>query len=245
MARTVNYGGNSLQIEDDSLTVAQIQASMADIFPELKNAVANVDGLTITFEVKAGTKGMARTVQYGGNELNIDDDTLTVEQIKASMSDIFPELKNAIAHVEGDIIKFEVKAGTKGARVVVYGGNSLNIDDDALTVAQIQASMSDIFPELKNATANVNGDTITFEVKAGTKGARTVNYGGNSLNIDDDTLTVAQIQASMSDIFPELKNATASVNGDVITFEVKAGTKGMKLVVNLVKGHVASVVLSK
>lgn len=245
MARTVNYGGNELVIEDDSLTVAQIQASMADIFPELKNATANVDGLTITFEVKAGTKGMARTVHYGGNELNIEDDNLTVAQIQASMSDIFPELKNATALVEGDIIRFEVKAGTKGARVVVYGGNELNIDDDTLTVAQIQASMSDIFPELKNATAHVNGDQITFEVKAGTKGARTVHYGGNELNIDDDSLTVAQIQTSMSDIFPELKNATANVDGDVITFEVKAGTKGMKVTVNLVKGFVASVSVSK
>ena len=113
--RTVLYGGNELVIEDASLTVEQIKASMSDIFPELKNATATVEGNVIKFEVKAGTKG-ARTVQYGGNELTIDDDNLTVEQIKASMSDIFPELKNATASVEGEIIKFEVKAGTKGAR---------------------------------------------------------------------------------------------------------------------------------
>lgn len=171
MARTVNYGGNELNIEDDSLTVAQIQASMADIFPELKNATASVNGSVITFEVKAGTKGLARVVHYGGNELNIEDDTLTVAQIQASMADIFPELKNATASVDGDTIRFEVKAGTKGmARTVVYGGNELNIEDDALTVKEIQSSMSDIFPELKNAEARVNGDVITFEVKAGTKG---------------------------------------------------------------------------
>lgn len=171
---------------------------------------------------------MARTVNYGGNSLNIEDNTLTVAQIQASMADIFPELKNATASVNGDVITFEVKAGTKGARVVEYGGNSLNIEDDTLTVAQIQASMADIFPELKNATASVDGQTIRFEVKAGTKGmARTVIYGGNSLNIEDDALTVKEIQSSMSDIFPELKNAEAKVNGDVITFEVKAGTKGI------------------
>jgi hypothetical protein len=88
------------------------------------------------------------------------------------MSEIFPELKNATFEVVGDEIRFTVKAGTKGARVVVYGSNRLNVEDDSLKPEEIQASMSEIFPELKNATFEVVGDEIRFTVKAGTKGAR-------------------------------------------------------------------------
>mgnify|MGYP001162013715 CR=1 FL=1 len=229
MARTVIYGTNRLVVEDDTLTVEEIKASMAEIFPELKNATATVEGDTIKFEVKAGTKGMARTVVYGTNRLTVEDDSLTVEEIKASMAEIFPELKNATATVEGDTIRFEVKAGTKGmARTVIYGTNRLTVEDDSLSVEEIKASMAEIFPELKNATATVEGNEIRFEVKAGTKGmARTVIYGTNRLTVEDDSLTVEEIKASMAEIFPELKNATATVEGNEIRFEVKAGTKGM------------------
>lgn len=233
--RVVVYGENRLNIDDASLTVKEIQTSMSDIFPELKNATATEVGNEIHFEVKAGTKGMAagtRVVVYGENRLNIDDASLTVKEIQTSMSDIFPELKNATATEVGNEIHFEVKAGTKGAtgtRVVVYGENRLNIDDASLTVKEIQTSMSDIFPELKNATATEVGNEIHFEVKAGTKGngTRVVVYGENRLNIDDASLTVKEIQTSMSDIFPELKNATATEVGNEIHFEVKAGTKGV------------------
>lgn len=228
MARTVVYGTNRLAIEDDSLSVNEIKASMSEIFPELKNATATTQGNEIHFEVKAGTKGMARTVVYGTNRLAIEDDSLSVNEIKASMSEIFPELKNATATTQGDEIHFEVKAGTKGmARTVVYGTNRLAIEDDSLSVNEIKASMSEIFPELKNATATTQGSEIHFEVKAGTKGmARTVVYGTNRLAIEDDSLSVNEIKASMSEIFPELKNATATTQGDEIHFEVKAGTKG-------------------
>lgn len=113
------------------------------------------------------------------------------------------------------------------ARTVVYGTNRLTIEDDSLSVADIQASMGDIFPELKNATASTQGSEIHFAVKAGTKGSdRTVVYGTNRLTISDASLSVADIQASMADIFPELKNATASTQGNEIHFAVKAGTKG-------------------
>lgn len=227
--RVVVYGTNRLNIEDSSLSVADIKASMSEIFPELKNAEANVIGNEIHFTVKAGTKGATRVVVYGTNRLNIEDASLSVADIKASMSEIFPELKNAEANVIGNEIHFTVKAGTKGAtRVVVYGTNRLNIEDASLSVADIKASMSEIFPELKNAEANVVGNEIHFTVKAGTKGAgtRVVVYGTNRLNIEDASLSVSDIKASMSEIFPELKNAEANVIGNEIHFTVKAGTKG-------------------
>lgn len=228
-SRTVVYGSNRLSIEDASLSVKEIQDSMSEIFPELKNATAEVQGNEIHFTVKAGTKGMARTVVYGSNRLSIEDDSLSVNEIKESMSEIFPELKNATATTQGNEIHFEVKAGTKGmARVVVYGSNRLSIEDDSLSAKEIQDSMSEIFPELKNATYETVGDEIRFTVKAGTKGARTVVYGSNRLSIEDDSLSAKEIQDSMSEIFPELKNATYETNGNEIIFTVKAGTKGAR-----------------
>lgn len=230
--RVVVYGSNRLNVEDANLTAKEIQASMSELFPELKNATFVEQGNEIIFTVKAGTKGMARTVVYGSNRLNVEDDNLTAKEIQASMSELFPELKNATFEEVGDEIRFTVKAGTKGmARTVVYGSNRLNVEDDNLTAKEIQASMSELFPELKNATFEEVGDEIRFTVKAGTKGARTVVYGSNRLNVEDDNLTAKEIQASMSELFPELKNATFEEVGDEIRFTVKAGTKGAYTIV--------------
>jgi len=237
MTRTVVYGSNKLQIEDASLSVKEIQDSMSEIFPELKNATAEVRGNEIHFTVKAGTKGMAREVVYGSNKLTVDDDSLSAKEIQESMSEIFPELKNATFEERGSQIIFTVKAGTKGAgsgqpREVVYGSNKLTVDDASLSAKEIQESMSEIFPELKNATFEERGNQIIFTVKAGTKGmAREVVYGSNKLTVDDDSLSAKEIQESMSEIFPELKNATFEEVGNQIVFTVKAGTKGMARVV--------------
>jgi TFIIF-interacting CTD phosphatase-like protein len=229
MARKVIYGANVYDIEDDNLTAKQVQASMSELFPELKNASFVEEDDKIIFTVKAGTKGMARKVIYGSNVYDIEDDNLSGKQIQASMSELFPELKNATFVEEDDKIIFTVKAGTKGmARKVIYGSNVYDIEDDNLTGKQIQASMSELFPELKNATFVEEDDKIVFTVKAGTKGmARKVIYGSNVYDIEDDNLSGKQIQASMSELFPELKNATFVEEDDKIVFTVKAGTKGM------------------
>lgn len=119
------------------------------------------------------------------------------------------------------------------ARTVVYGTNRLTVEDDTLSVAQIQVSMSEIFAELANATHEVRGNEIHFTVKAGTKGARTVVYGTNRLTVEDDTLTPEEIKRSMTEIFAELANATYEVRGTEIHFTVKAGTKGLSYIVIL------------
>jgi predicted aspartyl protease len=115
MARTVVYGTNRLTVEDDKLTPDQIKTSMSEIFAELANASFEVRGTEIHFTVKAGTKGLTRTVVYGTNRLNVEQDHLTPEEIKTSMSEIFAELANATYEVRGNEIHFTVKAGTKGA----------------------------------------------------------------------------------------------------------------------------------
>lgn len=185
MARTVVYGTNRLTVEDDTLNVEQIKGSMSEIFAELANATYEVRGNEIHFTVKAGTKGMARTVVYGTNRLTVEDDTLTPDQIKASMSEIFAELANATYEVRGNEVHFTVKAGTKGARTVVYGTNRLTVEDDTLTPDEIKRSMSEIFAELANATYEVRGNEVHFTVKAGTKGTTVIvtDLKGNLLVI--------------------------------------------------------------
>ena len=183
MARTVVYGTNRLTVEDDSLTIAEIKDSMSEIFAELKNASHEVVGNEIHFKVKAGTKGMARTVVYGTNRLTVEDDSLTIAEIKDSMSEIFAELKNAEHEVVGNEIHFKVKAGTKGARTVVYGTNRLTVEDDSLTISEIKDSMSEIFAELKNAEHEVVGNEIHFKVKAGTKGYTVIVSAAGDITI--------------------------------------------------------------
>jgi hypothetical protein len=63
---------------------------------------------------------MARTVVYGTNRLTVEDDKLTPDQIKQSMSEIFAELANATYEVRGTEVHFTVKAGTKGQSVIIF-----------------------------------------------------------------------------------------------------------------------------
>ena len=57
---------------------------------------------------------MSRTAYYRENQFDINDDALTIPQIKESLVEFFPELEKATHRVEGDNIYFEVQAGTKG-----------------------------------------------------------------------------------------------------------------------------------
>lgn len=175
MARMVIYGANEpFPIHNDDLSLPQIRDTMAEYFPELKNATPRQEGNNIYFDVKAGTKGMARMVIYGANEpFPIHNDDLSLPQIRDTMAEYFPELKNATPRQEGNNIYFDVKAGTKGmARMVIYGANEpFPIHNDDLSLPQIRDTMAEYFPELKNATPRQEGNNIYFDVKAGTKGS--------------------------------------------------------------------------
>lgn len=167
---TVTYGDTSLTVAAGT-SLADVKASMARIFPELKNAEAVLEGQSITFKVKAGTKGAdTLRVVYGDTSLEVAAGT-SLNDVKASMSRIFPELKNSEAVLQGSEIHFRVKAGTKGADTlrVVYGDTSLEVAAGT-SLADVKASMSRIFPELKNSEAVLVGQEIQFKVKAGTKG---------------------------------------------------------------------------
>jgi len=55
-----------------------------------------------------------RYARYNNEEYQVDDDTLTVEQVRASFQRIFPELDKATAEVNGDYIDFRIQAADKG-----------------------------------------------------------------------------------------------------------------------------------
>ena len=169
-------------------------------------------------------------VVYGDTQLDVAVDT-PIAEIKNAMQEIFPELKNAEIVQEGNVIKFSPKAGTKGADEdmlkVVYGDTRLDVAVGT-PIHEIQSAMQEIFPELKNANINQDGNTITFSPKAGTKGMAEqlkVVYGDTQLDVDAST-PLNEIKNAMAEIFPELKNATVTQEGNTVRFAPKAGTKG-------------------
>lgn len=226
----VVYGDTQLDVAVGT-PITEIQSAMSEIFPELKNANVTQQGNTITFSPKAGTKGMAEQLKvvYGDTQLDVDS-TTPINEIKNAMSEIFPELKNATVTQEGNVIRFAPKAGTKGMAEqlkVVYGDTQLDVDAST-PLTEIKNAMSEIFPELKNATVTQEGNTIRFAPKAGTKGADQLKvvYGDTQLDVDAAT-PLDEIKNAMSEIFPELKNATVTQEGNIVRFAPKAGTKGI------------------
>lgn len=226
----VVYGDTQLDVAVGT-PISEIQSAMTEIFPELKNANVAQEGNTITFSPKAGTKGMAEQLKvvYGDTQLDVDAAT-SIDEIKSAMSEIFPELKNATVTQEGNVVRFAPKAGTKGMAdqlKVVYGDTQLDVDA-ATPLSEITNAMSEIFPELKNATVTQEGNVIRFAPKAGTKGADQLKvvYGDTQLDVAAGT-SIEEIKSAMSDIFPELKNATVTQEGNIVRFAPKAGTKGV------------------
>lgn len=52
----VIYGDTTLEVPADT-NLEALKTAMAENFPELKNADVKVEGTTVTFRAKAGTKG--------------------------------------------------------------------------------------------------------------------------------------------------------------------------------------------
>ena len=89
--------------------------------------------------------------------------------------DIDPAVANADPVIEGDTVVFKYRAGTKGAEIkqVVVDGRTYDIEEGMYSdPKQIQDALieSGVHPNLANAEYVINGDTMTFRYKAGTKG---------------------------------------------------------------------------
>lgn len=109
-------------------------------------------------------------VTYNDNVLTLPEGT-TVEDARNSLKAIYPEIANATAEETSDGIKFVVQAGKKGSDQlkVVYGDNVLSLPAETTTEAA-RESLKMIYPEIANAHADRDGDTLTFTVEAGKKG---------------------------------------------------------------------------
>lgn len=112
-----------------------------------------------------------KKIKYLDNVIEVPENT-TNEQARESLRAIFPEVANAtIEEIEGGI-EFKVQANTKGSDSVkvIYGDNELTLPAH-LTDSEIRDSLKAVFPEIASATAEREGDVVTFRVAANTKGA--------------------------------------------------------------------------
>lgn len=148
------------------------------------------------------------------------------EQAKEILSGLYPELANATVEINGDEIRFKVQSGTKGAAVfAVYNDTRIELREGT-SVEQAKEVLSGLYPELANATAEIDGDVIRFKVQSGTKGAAVFAvYNDTRIELREGT-SVEQAKEVLSGLYPELANATAEIDGDVIRFKVQSGTKG-------------------
>lgn len=97
--------------------------------------------------------------------------TGTVEEITAAMRGRFPELGTVAPTVDGETVTFSVRTGSKAAQYrVIY--TSGGIDSVATgSVEEITAAMRSRFPELASVAPTVDGETVTFTVRTGSKAA--------------------------------------------------------------------------
>ena len=111
--------------------------------------------------------------------------------------------------------------------LVRYNDNTINLPEGT-SVSDARDALKGIYPEIANADAVETSEGITFEVKAGTKGAGELKvvYGDNSISLPAGT-SDADAREALKSIYPEIANADASRDGDTLTFTVKAGTKGV------------------
>jgi hypothetical protein len=126
--RLVFFSGQRIPVPAD-LSVDQIKAGLAGMFPRIADAIAHEDESgNIRFYVEAGEKGSedgseespvvsegTRLVFFSGQRIPVPAD-LSVDQIKAGLAGMFPRIADAIAHEdESGNIRFYVEAGEKGS----------------------------------------------------------------------------------------------------------------------------------
>lgn len=110
----------------------------------------------------------------------------------------------------------------------IYNGTTIDLPAGTTAEAAKEA-LKQIYPELANARAVQNGDTITFQVQAGTKGSASSGavavYNGTRIDLPAGT-TPEQAKEALKQIYPELANASVELRGSEFHFVVRAGTKG-------------------
>lgn len=235
----VMINGEKFDIEGQASSLAEVKEAAVQYDPSLSNADAVVEGDTVVFKFRAGTKGADTTgvkfVMINGEKFDIEGQASSLAEIKEAATQYDPSLSNADAVIEGDTVVFKFRAGTKGATIknISYQGQTFEVTDTNLqnNPSLIHDAMKEAYPELANADYVVEGDTITFKFRAGTKGStiKNISYQGQTFEVTDANLqnNPSLIHDAMKEAYPELANADYVVEGDTITFKFRAGTKGM------------------
>lgn len=166
----VTYNGNVLTLPAGT-TVEAAREVLKGIYPEIATATVKTTADGIEFVVQAGTKGSDLVVVYNGSRLSLPEGT-TIEAAREVLKGIYPEIATADAAINaaGELV-FTVKAGTKGADlVVVYNGSRLSLPEGT-TIEAAREVLKGIYPEIATADAAINAaGELVFTVKAGTKG---------------------------------------------------------------------------
>lgn len=110
---------------------------------------------------------------------------------------------------------------------LIYGNISYELTN-GVTVDTALNALKMMYPELSNATVNLNesGDYIVT-VATATKGVGSVVYGAIRVNLQEGQ-TPEEVKERLALAYPELENATITINQDgdfVLT--VATATKGI------------------
>ena len=101
----------------------------------------------------------------------------------------------------------------------------------ATSLQEIKAVAVELDPSLSNADAVIQGDTVVFTRRAGTKGAdvliTSVVVGSRTYTVDPELYdNPQQIKEALLEAHPEISNYDYLVSEGVMTFIKRAGTKG-------------------
>ena len=115
-------------------------------------------------------------------------------------------------------------------KYVMINNQKYDIEGDTIeSLNEIKEAALEIEPSLENADPVVEGDTVTFKYRAGTKGAsiKRVVVGTEVYTVEEEDADPKDIQKALSEeLHPELEDATYVISGDTMTFRFNAGTKG-------------------
>ena len=113
---------------------------------------------------------------------------------------------------------------------VIINGRSYDIDGNATSLAEVKSAAVEIDPGLSNADPVVEGDTIVFTRRAGTKGADDVKYvtvGARRYEITPGMYSNPnQIKDALLEVHPEISNYDYVISEGTMSFIKRAGTKG-------------------
>lgn len=119
----------------------------------------------------------------------------------------------------------------ENVKFVMINGVKYSIEGEVSSLEEVKASAVEMEPSLSNADAVIEGDTIVFKFRAGTKGldVKEVVVGNRRYAIEEGIYSSPeQIKTALvEEAHPELSNSDYVISSDgVMTFVQRAGTKG-------------------